>query len=155
MNEGIKNLIDSGRLYKAIRGEEFSFQTPSKINAELQPTDHNELLSKAIYPLCGNLGVEDVLRALERGLRDAASDALGVYCAVQCYYLQVVSEKYGESPFKIDRINLPLFLGKQFRKHKGDFWAVKLNTYDPPDAPFRLTSSAIALLHENEGINFE
>lgn len=155
MHDGIKNLIASGRLYKAIRGEEFSFQTPPEINAELQPTDHNELLSKGIYPLCDVMGVEYILRALENGLRDAASDALGVYCSVQCYYMQVVSQKYGEAPFKIDRINLPLFLGEKFRKHEGDFWAINLNDYDPPDAPLRRTLGAIKILNENEGINFE
>jgi hypothetical protein len=88
MNDIFKNLVTSGQLYKTIRGEEFSFKTPPQINAEIQPTDHNELLSKAIYPLCGNMGVEYVMSALENGLRDVCSDAIGVYCAVQCYYIQ-------------------------------------------------------------------
>ena len=154
MKDGIKSLIASGRLYRAIRGEEFSFKTPPEINAEMQPTDHNELLSKAIYPLCNEMGVGCVLRALENGLRAAASDAIGVYCAIQCYYIQVISEGAGESPFKIDRTDLPLFLGEQFRKQEREFSSVKLNNYDPPDAPLRLTSAAINSLHRNAGINF-
>jgi hypothetical protein len=155
MNDGIRNLINSERLYKAIRGEEFSFKTPPEINAEMQPTDHNEFLSKAIYPLCGEMGVEYMLRALEHALRDAASDAIGIYCAIQCYYIQIMSENWGESPFKIDRTHLPLFLGEQFKKHKQEFLEVKLNNYDPPDAPLRLTLAAIESLQRNEKIYFE
>jgi hypothetical protein len=155
MNDEIKDLANSGRLHKVIRGEEFSFKTPREINAEMQPTDHNEFLSNAIYPLCADIGVDYILRALENGLKDAASDAIGVYCAVQCYYIQVISENFGESHFKIGRVNLPLFLGKQFRKHECGFLVVKLNNYDPPDAPLRLTLAAIGALQTNEGIYFE
>ena len=154
MKEGIKNLIVSGRLYKAIRGEEFVFNTPSEINMDMQPTDHNELLAKAIYPLCSELGVDNVLHALESGLRDAASDAVGVYCAIQCYYVQIISERAKESPFNIDRSNLPLFLGKQFNNLEDEFSLIRLNNYDPPDAPLRLTSAAISSLQWNVGINF-
>jgi hypothetical protein len=155
MKDGVKNLIISGRLYKAIRGEEFVFTTPPMINAEMQPTDHNELLSKGIYPLCNEMRADLVLQALESGLRDSATDAIGVYCSIQCYYIQIISENAGESPFKIDRVMLPLFLGEKFRKHEHEFLSIRFNDYDPPDAPLRLTKAAIGSLQRNFGRKFE
>lgn len=154
MNDGFKNLVISGLIHKAIRGEEFRFFTPPQKNGELLPTDHNELLSKAIYPLCDALGVEYVLRALEDGLRDAASDAVGVYCAIQCYYNQIISEEYGESPFSIDRINLPIFLGEQLKKDEPELLALRLSDYDSLGDRLGLTLAAMEILRDDEGINF-
>ena len=155
MTKSVKDLMDAHCLFKAIRGEDLVFKTPPEINADMQPTDHGELLGKAIYPLCAQLGIQTVQHHLEEALREAASDALGVFCAVQCYYVQIVSERAGESPFGIDRDELPLFLWKKFKAHEAAFMSIRLNSYDPPDAPLRLTKAAMASLQRNDHIKFE
>ncbi|QDQ25173.1 hypothetical protein FNU76_01700 [Chitinimonas arctica] len=154
MKEELKNFIIDGRLSRVIRGEEFIFKTSFETNAKMQPTDHNEFLAKGIYPLCNELGNDNIRHCLETGLMDAASDALGVYCAVQCYYIQIISEREKESPFNIDRLVLPRFLGEQFKKYEKELLFVRLNNYDPPDAPLRLTSAAMNALQRDAGIYF-
>lgn len=152
--DGIKDLVISGGLYRAIRGEVFILKTPPEINSEMQPTDHSELLKMGVYLLCNELGVDNVLHALECGLRRAASDAIGVFCAIQCYYVQIISEMHKQSLFRVDRVDLPQFLGLQFRKYEKDFIEIRLNSYDPLNAALLLTLAAIGTLRRNFGIDF-
>lgn len=109
-------LIRNGELSRVIRGDAFSFATPSSENYNAWPTDHSELLEKAVYPIANIIGVNFVEMALSKAIEDAIVDSLGVFCAIQLFQVQLVNERLGLSPIKIDREALPKKIAIAFQK---------------------------------------
>jgi hypothetical protein len=77
--------VKSGTLPKLLRGEECVFSPPASINDDMRPTDHVELLERGLYPLTRILGANPIEAELELALRNICVDALGVFCAHQCF----------------------------------------------------------------------
>ncbi len=147
--------IKSHNLYKVVRGESCVFSTPEKINENMLPTDHNELLANALYPLAKDYNAVFISRELDLAIRVAASaDALGLYCAIQCFYMQILSEDAGESPFRIDRTELPRYLGARYNAHSSTLQNLKLSPSDLQDKAYRLTVSRMKILMRDHGVDF-
>ncbi|WP_426319506.1 hypothetical protein [Pseudoduganella sp. R-43] len=144
--------IKSHHLFKVIRGEEGVFRTPSYINADLLPTDHNELLVKAIYPIAEKYNVKFAERELDLALRVAASDALGVFCAIQCYYMQVVNEEDGLSNIRLNRADLPQYLTARYFALVEDLKKLNLSGNDAPDYAQKSALSYLRILVEQYGV---
>lgn len=147
--------IKSGNLARVLRGEECVFVTPSDVNDDMRPTDHAELLEFGLYPLARDIGADVVRGELERGLRAICSDALGVYCAHQCFYIELVYEKEGRSPLALDRGDLPKFLAESFVREGASLSSLELM---PGDAlshrPYRVTLSGMRILARDYGIDW-
>jgi hypothetical protein len=144
--------IKSHSLFKVIRGEEGVFRTPSYINADLLPTDHNELLIKAIYPIAEKYNVKFAERELDLALRVAASDALGVFCALQCYYMQVVNEDDELSNIRLNRVELPQYLTTRYFAFVDDLKRLNLSGSDAPDYAQKSALSYLTILVEQHGV---
>lgn len=153
--EGVLRAIKSGNLARVLRGEECVFVTPSGVNDDMRPTDHAELLEFGLYPLAREIGADVVRGELERGLRSICSDALGVYCAHQCFYIELVYEKEGRSPLFLDRGDLPKFLAECFIREGASLASLELM---PGDAvshrPYRVTLSGMRILARDYGIDW-
>ena len=55
------------------------------------PTDA-QLLEVCLYPLAASTSAEETSGLLQRALLEIAHDALGVFCAVQCFYIEILAE---------------------------------------------------------------
>jgi len=148
----IYQLIKSHHLFKVIRGEASVFRTPAYINADLLPTDHNELLVKAIYPIAEKYNVKFAERELDLALRVAASDALGVFCAIQCYYMQVVNEDDGLSNIRLNRVELPQYLTARYFAFVDDLKRLNLSGNDAPDYAQKSALSYLSILVEHHRV---
>jgi len=119
------------------------------------PTDHAELLERSIYPLAAALGAPRVASELERAIAEACRDALGVYCAHQCFYIQLVNEREGRSPLKLDRAALPRILGAAFAREEESLRSVTLRPGDlAAQRSYRVTVSGMRILSRDYGIDW-
>lgn len=141
--------IKAHDLSKVIRGELSIFRTPAYIKANLLPTDYNELLIKAIYPIAEKYNVKFVERELDLALRVAASDALGVFCAIQCYYMQVVNEDDGLSNIRLSRADLPRYLTACYFALVDDLKRLDLSGNDTPAYAQKSALSYLTILIEH------
>jgi hypothetical protein len=146
MNSEVSELV------RLIRGESRVFHSAPGANGEMCPTDHYEMLKSCVYTANSTNDSTSVGPHLECALVSACSDALGVFCAIQCYYSQVVAERYGESPFEIDRERLPGILAARFSEFGKCLSNLKLADSDPEGAAYRLASGMLDLLRQQEGI---
>jgi hypothetical protein len=112
--EEIYEQIKLHNLYRVIRGEVCIFKTPPHVNAELLPTDHDQLLIQGLYPLATEYSPAFIQRELDLALRVAASDGIGVFCAIRCYFMQICNEDNGDSNIKLDRVGLAQFLTSRY-----------------------------------------
>ncbi len=151
--EEIYQQIKSHNLFKVIRGEQGVFRTPAYINADLLPTDHNELLIKAIYPIAEKYNVRFAERELELALRVAASDALGVFCSIQCYYMQVVNEQDGISNIRLERVDLPRYLMARYLALVDDLKGLDLSGNDAPHYAQKSALSYLTILVKEYGVH--
>jgi hypothetical protein len=106
--------IKARALFRAIRGETCVFRTPADVNAVWLPTDHSRLLTHAIYPLAEEYTPVFVQRELDLAIRMAASDALGLFCAIRCYFAEITDEDNGHANIQLDRAGLPQFLTTRY-----------------------------------------
>ncbi len=147
--------IQGGALPQVLRGEMCVYRTPPHINDDMRPTDHAELLEHGIFPLAESLGAETVSYLLQHALIDACTDALGVFCAHQCYYIQVLKEDNGRSPFKLDRAVLPKALAKAFAKHADALHLLALQPADLElDRSYKVVVSGMRVLARDHGIDW-
>lgn len=112
--EDIYREIKAHKLFQVIRGEICVFRTPPDINALLLPTDHDQMLIQGIYPLAEQYSPVFLQRELEAALRVAATDALGVFCAIRCYFMQILNEDNGTANIRLDRVGLAQFLTARY-----------------------------------------
>lgn len=151
----ILDAINSKALAKIVRGESFVFATPPNINDDMRPTDHVEFLEKGLYPLVHELTASDVQIALEFALQDACSDALGVFCAHQCFYVEIVKEREGVSPISLDRQFLPKFLASKFLELTPALHALELRPGDlSNDRSYKVVVSGMRILARDYGIDW-
>jgi hypothetical protein len=147
--------INSGSLGAVLRGELLPYATPAEINDDMLPTDHAELLDHAIYPLARQHGISFIQEKLERALIEACSDALGVFCAIQCFYLEIRREARNSSPLHLDRDELPKLLAAGFLRESTGLQALGLHpkalNYD---RSYLVTLSRMSILEEQFQIDW-
>lgn len=115
--EEVYEAIKVNKMNDVSLGKECRFITPPMINDDMQPTDHEQLLTCAIYPLAKKYGELKIQKILEESLKEIAIDALGLFCAIQCFYIQIIKERSKKSEFSIDRLHLTKSLGESFEKN--------------------------------------
>jgi hypothetical protein len=151
----IFNLILSNQLGDALRGDVCVFSTPSHINDDMQPTDHNELLDRCIYPLVQQHGVDFIRSSLECAIKDICSDALGVFCAHQCFYIEIIKEHAKESPIFLERENLPKILAKSFLNESVALHNLEIRKGDlANDRSYKVILSGMRILERDYGIDW-
>lgn len=139
--------IKAGTLPKVLRGEECVFTTPSSVNGDMRPTDHAELLEFGLYPIARELGASFIQGELEKGLRAICVDALGVFCAHQCFYVELVNEKAGLLPLRLDRGTLPKYLAISFLREASGLHSLDFLPGDlANDRPYRITLAVMRIL---------
>lgn len=139
---------------KLIRGESRVFVPPPGANGEVLPTDHHQMLKLAVYPMSNVYSIQVLKNSLEHGLVCSASDELGVFCSVQCYYAQIVSETFNQSPFEVDRNEVPLILGTKLKKMTEGLINLRLKESDPPGLRLKLAEGLLRLMSEKYRIFF-
>lgn len=150
----IDELLLADRLGEALRGERCLFNTPEVVNDDMRPTDHAEFLCKGFYPLAARHGAPLLAAKLEAALAGICFDALGVYCAHQCYYIQIVNERSSISPFAIDRVYLPKILGQAFLNHMPALHLLQLRKGDrEADRSYKVILAGMRLL-ARDGIDW-
>lgn len=147
--------IKSGSLAEVLRGERDVFETPAHINDNMRPTDHVELLERGLYPAAPILGANYVRTELEVALRNICRDALGVYCAHQCFYIQILNEAGNLSPFSVDRQSLPKYLADRFMRESNALHSLEVRQGDLAyDGSYKVTLSAMHILKRDHGIEW-
>jgi hypothetical protein len=142
-------------LAQALRGELYVFKTPSGINDDMLPTDHAQLLKVWLYPLANKLGTSEVSRALHQALIAACHDSLGVFCAHQCFYVQVVNEHEGISPFVMEKCALPKALAAAFTTHASALHALEVRPGDlANDRSYKVTLAGMRILARDYQIDW-
>jgi hypothetical protein len=153
--ENVFKLLSVGMLGSVLKGSECVFTTPSHINNNLKPTDHVELLEKAIYPLAKHYGEKYIQEKLEESIKEISIDALGIFCAIQCYYMEILSEDAHASPLDIDRNELPIFLAQCFFKESEALHSLEIQENDLSiDMSYRITLSRMRILKRDHGIEW-
>lgn len=94
--EEVYEAIKVNKMNDVLLGKECRFITPSMIN-DMQPTAYEQLLTCAIYPLAKKYGELKIQKILEESLKEIAIDALGLFCAIQCFYIQIIKERSKKS----------------------------------------------------------
>lgn len=151
----IHKLMIANRLGEVLRGELCLFVTPENVNDSMLPTDHVQLLDEALYPLAAQFGAALVGQRLEAALAAVCVDALGVFCAHQCYYIQIVNEREGKSPFSIDRVHLPRLLGQAVLQQATALHQLELHEGDVRvDRSYRVVLSGMRMLARDDHINW-
>ena len=153
--QDILALIVTDELGLVLRGEACVYITPEEINDDMRPTDHAEFLVNGYYPLAQQLGADVLKTTLERALAAICVDALGVYCAHQCYYIQINKEHWKKSPFAIDRQQLPHILGLAFLTHTAGLHQLEIKPGDAQhDAAYKIVLAGMQLLARDHGIDW-
>lgn len=148
-------LMSSNQLGSVLRGDVCVFSTPANINDDMRPTDHEELLERAIYPLAQQHDIGFIRGELERSIQEISIDALGIFCAVQCFYIQIVKEDARMSSINIDRKNLPKLLGRCFMKEVEALHSLEVRPGDVAiDRSYRVTLSRMRILQRDHGIDW-
>ncbi|HDR9484886.1 TPA: hypothetical protein QDC20_002996 [Burkholderia aenigmatica] len=147
--------IRGGWLASVLRGEACVFRTPPEINDDMRPTDHAELLERTLYPLSRTEGVDFVQRELENALQAACNDPVGVFCAIQCFYMAQMDEQSGSSPFHLNCDRLPKLLASAFLKESAGLHALALRPNDHLyDRSYRVTLSRMRMLAKDCSIDW-
>lgn len=151
----IDALIATNQLGRALRGELCVFTTPAEINDDMRPTDHDELLSKGIYPLVPLHGPGVIINSVEEALVAICHDALGVFCAHQCYYIEIIREHGRQSPIAIDRERLPKLLAQAFLQQTPGLHQLELRGGDVlVDRSYKVVLSGMRILARDHGIDW-
>lgn len=138
-----------------LRGEKCVFVTPEHINDNMRPTDHAELLSKGLYPLTAEYGTDFIRTALEEALSAICVDALGVFCAHQCFYIQIVNERALASPIAVDRVCLAKALGESFLQQAVALHTLEVRNGDlATDRCYKVVHSGMRILAREDGIDW-
>jgi hypothetical protein len=153
--QDVLNAIRSKSLPRVLRGEECVFLTSANINDDMRPTDHAELLERDLYPLAQMYGVNYVQEQLEQALRDICTEALGVFCAHQCFYIEMVKEREGVSPFSLDREFLPKFLSLAFLLQSSVLHSLELRSGGlVNDRPYKALVSGTRILAKDYAVDW-
>ncbi len=154
-DQNVLSAIRSKSLSKILRGEELVFSTPASINDDMRPTDHDEFLERGLYPLVKEYGANHIQVELEDALRDICIDALGVFCAHQCFYIEIVKEREGVSPISLDRNSLPKFLAARFLQQASALHTLELRSGDlANDRSYKVVVSGMRILARDYGIDW-
>lgn len=151
----VLDLIKRQQLASILRGDLCVFSTPANINDDMRPTDHDELLVRGIYPLTQQCGVNFIVAKLEEALRQICTDALGVFCAHQCFYIELIKEDANESPISISREDLAKFLAKCFLRESGALHSLEIRPGDVQyDRSYKVTLAGMRILERDHGVDW-
>jgi hypothetical protein len=151
----VLDAIRSKSLTKILRGEVYVFATPVRVNDDMRPTDHVEFLERGLYPLVRELGANEIQTQLDSSLREVCSDALGVFCAHQCFYVELVKEREGTSPISLDRESLPKFLASKFVEQASALHALEVRPGDlTNDRSYKTVVSGMRILARDYGVDW-
>jgi hypothetical protein len=96
-----------------------------------------------------------VIRALHQVLIAACHDSLGVFCAHQCFYVQVVNEHQGISPFVMEKSSLPKALAAAFNTHASALHALEVRPGDlANDRSYKVTLAGMCILARDHQIDW-
>jgi hypothetical protein len=151
--KNIEHYIKNDELYAVIRGDACVYHTPPEVNAQRLPTDHCVMLEKGIYLAEKNISLDYLTTILEAGIKASCSDALGYFCAVQCFYSQVVNEEFG-CPITIDKKELPIYLGNQLFVFQTALKSHTLFGKDKIGMVWEYTQTYIKILQRDYNIDF-
>ena len=153
--DDLMDAIVNHEFTKVLRGELYVYTTPAEINDDMRPTDHDELLEKGLYPLVAPMGLDVVTAELNAALASICTDAVGVFSAHQCFYLEILREDENHSPLRIDRIGLPKVLAQRFVQLTAAVHQLEVKPGDLKlDRPYRLIRAQMQILHDDHGIDF-
>jgi hypothetical protein len=102
----ILEALKNNELNYLLRGEgAFTLPKPYMSPSEL-PTDWDLILKDGVYEFYRNKPSEKIDLKLEKSLVDITGDLKGIYCALNIFWIQLMNEEYGSSPFilKKDKI---------------------------------------------------
>jgi hypothetical protein len=119
-------------------------------------------------------GLSDILLAAERGdfkaplernsipgnylfneINLRVHDSLGVFCAHQCFYVQVVNEHQGISPFVMEKSSLPKALAAAFNTHASALHSLEVMPGDlANDRSYKVTLAGMRILARDYQIDW-
>lgn len=155
IKEDIYNLAIKGELGKVLRGELFPIATPIDINSEMRPTDHDQLLIKYIYPLIREHGVYFKSIFEHELVKVANENSLGLFCAIQCFYVHVINEKNKETDVFIAIDSISKDLGNSFLLNGDYLHSLEIDKGDLLyDKSYKLTVSGMRILERDYGVDW-
>ncbi|QDQ25171.1 hypothetical protein FNU76_01690 [Chitinimonas arctica] len=132
------------------------YSTPAHINDDMLPTDHCELLKHALYPLAHEYGITYIQDKFEKALQDMCTDALGVFCAHQCFYIEMINERENSSPFKFELDWLPKYLATSFLREASALHALEIRSGDLlNNRSYKVVLSGMRILASDYGIDWQ
>lgn len=153
--EDIRLLIEAHQLGLALRGDACVFRTPSNINDDMLPTDHKEFLEQGLYPLVAELGASKIQLELETALQGICTDAYGVFCAHQCFFIEISKEKGGESVLNIDHVKVAPVLARDFLDQAENLHLLEIRPGDKlVDRSYKVTLAGMKILERDHGISW-
>jgi hypothetical protein len=123
--ELLEDAITRGELKELFRGENgYSLPTPYMSPAEL-PTDWDRILKEGFYELYSKNPPFPIALLLEETICLVAVDPKGVYCALNIFWIQLMNEQYGASPFVIQKESIVPFLREKIQLYRTEFQSDK------------------------------
>lgn len=88
-------------------------------------------------------------------IKSICVDALGIFCAHQIFYTQIINEHEMKSPIKIDLFELPRFLAKSFAAYSNELHRLEIVKGDlDSDRPYKITISGMKILERDYAIDW-
>lgn len=112
----INDAIASDNFIEFLEGKNhYSLMNDSHLANLSTPNDYVRILKEGIY----NYNENEIKPLLESSLIEMSkADILGLYCAVEILYTQLLFEMKGESPFKIDKEKILYVVRKEIQEKK-------------------------------------
>lgn len=115
----LSSALEAGELPNVILGREpYRFQTSPHAPGEMKPTDWSRMLEEGLYPLYRESPSQDLVGEFQQALVKAAQDPEGLFCSFKCFFCQLVAERFGKSPFLIDRRHLVPFYAQALQTNE-------------------------------------
>lgn len=125
MNDVLAILIDSLKKNEfgyALRGERgYGLSTPYMCPVSELPTDWDKILMEGVYEIHKRYPSYKIDIKLEESLINIAKDVKGIYSSLNIFWLQLMNEKIGNSPFNIRRDRIIDVLSKKIVENKHRF----------------------------------
>jgi len=102
----IVEAIKNGDIIRVLKGENGLSVGFDQMVGAVAPTDWTKVLP-IIYKMTESEGTEVILQEFEKGIKALlAGSAEEVYVGVSVFYIQLIKEQRGGSPFAVERVGL-------------------------------------------------